>query len=103
MSEKSRTDGIKGTVGSVYGLLRILVTGVLALAFLLGWAGFWVVVTRIHYLHQDWMGVVVTAALGLAPVVASIVWVASDSGLRTRVGETIDVFTPSSTASTSRD
>lgn len=102
MSETSGTSVIWETVGSAYGLLRSLVIGVLVLAFVLGWTGFWAVVARIHYLDGDWIGVLVSAALGLALMVSLILWGISVGGIGTRLGD-IDVPTPFSTTSTSRD
>jgi len=101
MSEKSRTGGIGDAIGSAYRLLRRFVTGVLVLAFLIGWTGFWMAVVRIHYVNQDWVGVAVTAAVALFPVVVLIVWEASIGAVRARVGDVVDTFVPSSTASTS--
>lgn len=101
MSEESGTGGIGGAVGSAYRLLRRFVTGVLVLAFLLGWTGFWTAVVRIHYLNQDWVGVAVTAAVGLFPVATLIVWETSIGAVGARIGDIVDRFLPSSTASTS--
>lgn len=102
MSETSGTSGIRETVGSAYGLLRSLVIGVLVLAFVLGWTGFWAAVARIHYLDGDWIGMLLSAALALGLMVSLIVWGVSVGGIRSRLGD-IDVPTPFSTASTSRD
>jgi hypothetical protein len=102
MSETSGTSGIWETVGSAYELLRSLVTGVLVLAFVLGWTGFWAAVARIHYLDGDWIGMLASAALSLGLMLSLIVWGFSVGGIRTRLGD-IDVSAPSSKASTSRD
>lgn len=98
---ESGTGGIGDAIGSVYRLLRRFVTGVLVLAFLLGWTGFWMAVVRLHYVNQDLVGVAVTAAVGLFPVVALIVWEASIGAVRARIGDIVDTFAPSSAASTS--
>ena len=76
-------------------------TGVLVLAFPLGWIGFWMAVVQLHYVNQNWVGVAVTAAVGPFPVVVSIVWEASIGAARARIGDIVDTFAPSSTASTS--
>lgn len=89
------------TLGSVWGLLRSLVASALVLLFLIGWAGFWIAVVRIHYLHQDWISVIVTTVLGAVPVVGVLIWSPPVDGLGAFVRDVIDVFTPSSTASTS--
>lgn len=101
MSENPGANGLKETLGSVYGRLRSLVTSALVLLFLIGWAGFWIALARIHYLHQDWISVIVTTALGVVPVVGVLIWSLPVDGLGAFVREAIGVLTPSSTASTS--
>jgi len=101
MSEESGTGGIGDAIGSAYRLLRRFVTGVLVLAFPLGRTGLWMAVVRLHYVNQDRVGGAVTAAVGPFPVVVSIVWEASIGAARARIGDIVDTFAPSSTASTS--
>lgn len=74
MSEKFESRGITEGIVSIYERLRSIVTSAFSLLLLIGWAGFWVAVARIHYLQQDWVSLLVTTALGAAPVVGVLIW-----------------------------
>jgi hypothetical protein len=74
MSDRFESRGITEALVSIYGRLRSIVTSAFSLLLLIGWAGFWVAVARIHYLQQDWISLLVTTALGATPVVGVLIW-----------------------------
>lgn len=77
MDDGTHADDSDGESTATSGRLKRLATGALVLAGTLVFAGFWLVVARIHYLQQEWLGVVVTGAVGLLPVA-----LAAASGVR---------------------
>lgn len=52
----------------------MLVIRVVTLVGIIGWAGFWIAVARLHYLQQDWGGLVLAVITGIAPGVALALW-----------------------------
>lgn len=36
----------------------------------LGWVAFWLLVTRLHFVHGDWVGLVATGVMALLPLLA---------------------------------
>jgi hypothetical protein len=71
------------------------VRDVIVLALVLGWTGFWGLVARIHYFRQDWLGLLLTGALGFAPLIGLLVRGLSDSRITGHIGETFDTVSPS--------
>lgn len=75
---------------SAIGVAGRLVVGLLVLAFVIGWADFWLAAVRIHYAQGDLISVVLTGAIGAAPGVAALVRALPETGLRSRAGNAMD-------------
>lgn len=82
------TDGVRNTIGSVLQSLWTLIVRVLTLVATLVWVGFWLAITRLHYLQGDWVGVVLTGTLGIAPVGVLFSRHVTSLGIKRRLVET---------------
>lgn len=64
------------TIESAYELVRRLLVGAAAVAGVVAWTGFWLLLARIHARQGDWSAVAVTAVLGFGPLAAAVARVA---------------------------
>jgi hypothetical protein len=95
MADEHSSDAAVGSIVSVLGTVRELVVGLLVLAFVVVWTGFWVAVTEVHYVQGDLISVVLTGAIAAAPGAAILAWKLPTSGLEARAGNAMDRMTPS--------
>lgn len=80
---------------SALGTVRTLVVGLLVLAFVVGWAGFWAAAAEIHSMQGDMVSVLLTGAIGAAPGAWILAREAPTSGLKARAGDAVDRMLPS--------
>jgi hypothetical protein len=71
------------------------VVAVVLVTLLVGWVGFWGAVLRVHYLSQNWFGLLLTAALATVPAVEFLSRELPVDGPDVSAGEALDVLTPS--------
>jgi hypothetical protein len=95
MADEHSSDAVAGSIVSVLGTVRKLVVGLLVLAFVAGWTGFWVAAAEIHSMQGDLISVLLTGAIGAVPVAAILARTVPTSGLEARAGNAMDRMTPS--------
>ena len=95
MADEHSGDALVGSIVSALGTVRKLVVGLVVLAFVVGWTGFWVAATEIHYVQGDLISVLLTGAIAAAPGAAILAWKLPTSGLEARAGNAVEGMTPS--------
>jgi hypothetical protein len=95
MADEHSSDAVAGSIVSALGTVRKLVVGLLVLAFVVVWTGFWAAVAEIHYMQGDVISVLLTGAIAAAPGAAVLAWKLPTSGFEARAGDAMDWMTPS--------
>jgi hypothetical protein len=95
MADEHSSDAVVGSIVSALGTVRKLVVGLVVLAFVVGWTGFWAAAAEIHYIQGDMISVLLTGTIAAAPGAAILAWKLPKSGLESRAGDAMDRMTPS--------
>ena len=95
MTDEHSGDAVVGSIVSALGTVRKLVVGLVVLAFVVGWTGFWAAATEIHYVQGDLISVLLTGAIAAAPGAALLAWKLPTSGLEVNAGSAMDRMAPS--------
>ena len=95
MADEHSGDATTGAIVSALGTARTLVVGLLVLAFVVGWTGFWVAVAEIHYVQGDMVSVLLTGVIAATPGAWILAREVPTSGLEARAGDAVDRMIPS--------